>query len=68
MVTRAGVVAICIGALTVIGVLGVNTTIVLGVRFSSSEQLKMGCTDVDGMLFPIAICVKGSRGASVSVS
>jgi hypothetical protein len=63
---RTGIMSICIGALTAIGVFGAGAEYVLGVRFSSTVPLEIDRTGVDGMLFPSAICVKGLRGDSVS--
>jgi hypothetical protein len=67
LLTGAGVIAICIGAVTVIRVLGFSVANVLGVLFSSSVlSLETGRTGVHGTLFAGVIWAKGLRGVSVS--
>jgi hypothetical protein len=67
LLTGAGVIVSCMGAVTVIGVLGFSVANVLGVLFSSSVSLEMGRAGVvDGTLFAGVIWAKGFRGVSAS--
>ena len=65
LLATAGVIATCIGAVIVTGVLGLSVANVLGVLFSSSS-LEMGRAGVEGTLFPGMIWEKGLRGVSTS--
>jgi hypothetical protein len=66
LLATAGVIDTCIGAVTVIGVLGLSVANVLGVLFSSSVSLEMGRAGVEETLFPGMIWAKGLRGVSAS--
>lgn len=67
LLATAGVIAICIGAVTVAGVFALSPpTNVLGVLFSSSVALEMGRVGIGETLFPGMIWAKGLRGVSAS--
>lgn len=66
LLTIAGVIANCIGAVTVIGVFGFIAGNTLGVLFSSSVSLEMCRAGVNGTVFPGVIWANGLRGVSAS--